>query len=223
MRMFRRLLTVVILVVVVITTMTMTIHAQSDAQFCVRAFEDRNGNGERDPGEPLLTRGLAANLVDSSGVIIQTALLDNSPTGAQGVICFEGLANQQYTLEITSADYIATTMDNMTVNITTDAQTRTTVFEYGGQRVDVSASAVGETAAEIDQEAAIERLLFSSLGALAAMLGSLVIGLILYLVFLRGRARRAALAPPPGYYDPRATTTNTMQSVQSDTGEYPRQ
>ena len=210
-------------VVALLLLLAATVHAQNDAQFCVRAFEDRNANGERDPGEPLLTRGLGANLVDSSGVVIETALLDNSPTGAQGVICFEGLANQQFTLEITSADYLATTMDNMTVTITNDAQTRTTVFEYGGQRVEASPANQTSEEPPVDEEEVLQRVLISGAGALLAMLGSLIIGLILYLVFLRGRARRAGNLPPDDYYNPRATTTNTMRSVKTDTGEYPRQ
>lgn len=190
-----------------------------DAAMCVRAYEDRNSNGQRDPGEPLLTRGLGANLLDSRGVIIQTALLDNSPTSAQGVICFENLTNQQYTLEVTSAEYTPTTLDNMTVAITDDATTRRTILDYGGQRVTgLTVVPQGETSDEIDQQAAIERIAISGAGALAAMLGSAVIGLILYLIFLRGRARRT---PPPGYYgpDPRATSTSSMRRVPPDEGQ----
>ncbi|GAB4512192.1 MAG: hypothetical protein OHK0046_11330 [Anaerolineae bacterium] len=199
--------------------------AQNDAALCVRAFEDRNGNGQRDPGEPLLTRGLGANLLDARGVIIQTALLDNSPTSAQGVICFENLANQQYTLEVTSAEFAATTLDNITVNITNDAATRRAILEYGGARVfsTTQAAAPAEDTTEVDREAALERVAVSAVGALAAMFGTVFIGLILYVLFLRGR-RRGPMEPPPGYYrsDPRATSTSAMRAVPppTDTGEF---
>jgi hypothetical protein len=35
--------------------------AQSGGQFCVRAFEDRNGNQQHDGGEPFLTRASPPN------------------------------------------------------------------------------------------------------------------------------------------------------------------
>jgi hypothetical protein len=56
--------------------------AQTGGQFCVRAFEDRNGSGARDGGEPLLTRGLAVNLLNAEGVTVASGLLESSPTAA---------------------------------------------------------------------------------------------------------------------------------------------
>lgn len=63
---------------------------QAGGQFCVRAFEDRNGNGlhELDGSEPFLTRGVSAQLLDINNVVVATSLLDNSPTAINGVICF---------------------------------------------------------------------------------------------------------------------------------------
>jgi hypothetical protein len=70
----------------------------------VRAFEDTNANGKLDAGEALLTRGINVNLLDAQNVTIASALLDQSPTAAQGVVCFQFLAAGQYTINI-SAEY----------------------------------------------------------------------------------------------------------------------
>src|SRR6185369_17943230 len=77
---------------------------QTGGQLCVRSFEDRNGNGKLDAGEPLLTRGVSINLLDAGGITVASALLDTSPTAAQGVVCFQFLASGQYSVEVTSAD-----------------------------------------------------------------------------------------------------------------------
>ncbi len=84
-------------------------NAQGNGQLCVRSFEDRNGNGQLDGGEPLLTRGVNVNLTNSSNITIASALLDQSPTAAQGVVCFPSLAPGQYTVTITSTEYTPTT------------------------------------------------------------------------------------------------------------------
>src|SRR5262245_44586790 len=92
--------------------------AQGNGQLCIRSFEDRNRNGQLDGGEPLLTRGVSVNLQDASGITIASALLDQSPTAAQGVVCFPSLAAGQYTVTITSADYTPTTPASITTAIT---------------------------------------------------------------------------------------------------------
>ena len=60
------------------------VSAQTGGQFCVRSFEDRNGNSTLDPGEPLLTSGISANLLNAESVIVASALLADSPTAAPG-------------------------------------------------------------------------------------------------------------------------------------------
>jgi len=206
----------IILVIVGWLLLVMPLLAQASGQFCVRGFEDRNANGQIDAGEPVLTRGMGANLLNAQGIVIQTALIDNSPTSAQGVICFQNLPNGQYTMEITSAEYTPTTLDNLTVNITDDPATLTTVFEYGGQRV-ASPIIVAEETTESGElsDAMIERIAVSLLGAMVAMAGAALIGMIYFVVIARGRHRRAA-----AYYDQRRTT-GSMRPVQPhDTGEW---
>lgn len=215
----------------VLCTLLVPALAQDDegGQFCVRAYEDRNGNTLLDPGEPLLTRGIGANLLDEQGIVIQTALIDNSPTSAQGVICFLNLMPGQYTMDITSAEFNPTTLSNMTVTITDESQTRTTLFEFGAQR---GFSLLPEVIADNDKtldETTIERLLVAGGGALAAMCGTAFIGIVWALILRRGVARRLAQQMPPAASymrpDPRRTSSTGTHRVvppQSDTGEFRR-
>lgn len=193
---------------------------EDDGQFCMRAFEDRNGNGQRDPGEPLITRGVGAELLDSQGAIIASALLDNSPTGAQGVICFQNLAPGQYTMNVTSAEFAATTGDNMTVTITGSGLP--TVFEFGGQRPDDDTStAPAATNTAIDRDEAIMRVVVSVLGGGAAVILMALLGLLIYALFFRQKPQPTVLATDTGQFKRR--TTGSMPVVPpSDTGQFRR-
>ena len=91
--------------------------AQSGGQLWVRAFEDRNANGAREPGEPFLTRGIAVSLLNEEGVIIASALLDDSPNAAQGLVGFQLLPPGQYSVAVTSADYEATGETTFTTTV----------------------------------------------------------------------------------------------------------
>lgn len=199
--------------------------AQEGGQFCARAFEDRNANGTRDAGEPLITRGISAVLMDAAGVVVASAILDNSPTAGQGVICFQGLAPQQYTMMISSAEFTATTADNLTMNVV--AGELPPVLEFGGQRIagaDTPVSAAPESAFE--QEELVERALLASLGALGAMLVTSIVGLFVYVIAFRGR-RSQPVQPPVDdflYRRPSPGSTGQMRAVHpTDTGEVPRQ
>jgi hypothetical protein len=157
--------------------------AQTGGQFCVRAFEDRNANGLKDDGEPLLTRGVSANLQNAEGVVIASALLDDSPTAAQGVMCFQFLEAQEYTLSLTSADYTPTTATTFTEAINIGAIP--TLVEYGAQRADFAVTPADVTEAPPVEEAiedALPRVVLSGLGALLVMAGMVVLGGFIYLV-----------------------------------------
>jgi hypothetical protein len=209
--------------VAVLLAATSLAGAQNDGRFCVEAFEDRDGSGTQETGEPLLTRGVSANLIDSTGVIIDTALLDNSPTAAQGLLCFGGLAAGQYTIEIISAEVVATTGNSLTLSITSGETPQ--VLSFGGRRTTVSTSEdggiIGELTARYDRDALVQRALISGAGAAAAMFVTAVIGLFIWTIALRGRGRRA-LPSPDAYYRQR-TTTGSMRAVHpTDTGEVRR-
>lgn len=189
--------------------------AQSGGMFCVRAFEDRNANGTLDAGEPLLTRGVSVNLLDAQNVTIASSLLDQSPTAAQGVVCFQGLAPGQYTMSITSADYNATTPAIMTTSIS--ANDLPVVMEFGGQRPAAQITATPAASAALDREM-VARIVVSGLGALVAVAGMAFLGVIVYA--LAFRPRRAAPAAP----DPRFSTgSGSMPAVRvRDTSETPK-
>src|SRR5690349_845860 len=91
--------------------------AQTGGRLWIRAFEDRNGNGTRDSGEPLLTRGISVDLLDANSVIIASALLDTSPNASQGLVGFQLLPPGQYSVIVTSADYTPTTVDTFTAEV----------------------------------------------------------------------------------------------------------
>ncbi len=94
--------------------------AQSGGQLWIRLYQDLDGNGQRDVGEPLLTRGAAISLSDSTGAVIATALLDESPNGTQGLIGFQNLPAGAYTAVVTSADFAPTGEASFTRDIAAD-------------------------------------------------------------------------------------------------------
>ncbi|MFN8531791.1 MAG: SdrD B-like domain-containing protein [Anaerolineae bacterium] len=200
---------------------------RSGGQLWVRAFEDRNGNGTRDPGEPLITRGIAVDLLDSSGTVIASALIDQSPNATQGLVGFQYLAQGQYMLSVTSAYYSATTASQF--NAAIDPSMPPTVVEFGGQRI---ASPSGAPSAAVEQASAEEftrqealRIAISGLGALVMIGAMICFGLLLYGLVLRPRAvRRAQLdlirASQTGSYpsvsvDPRASQTGQYSAARS--------
>lgn len=177
-----------------------TISAQGGGQLCVRSFEDRNSNGQLDGGEPLLTRGIGVNLLNSEGVTIASSLLDTSPTAAQGVVCFQFLPAGQYSVVITSADYTATTPDTITTTIADGGLP--TVVEFGATHAATPAAAAPESAQPPDGT----RVILSGVGTLLVIGGMVFLGMIVYW-FAFARRPRAA-------YDSR-TTTGTVRSVTS--------
>ncbi|MBZ0288562.1 MAG: hypothetical protein K8I30_13175 [Anaerolineae bacterium] len=182
-----------------------TILAQGSGQMCVRSFEDRNGNGQLDAGEPLLTRGVGVNLLNGQGVTIASSLLDTSPTAAQGVICFQFLPAGQYSVVITSADYTATTPDTITTTIADGGLP--TVVEFGAK---LSAAPTAAASTTDDTQPDGTRIVLSGVGTL------LVIGLMAFLgiiVYWFAFGRR----PPQDV----RRTTSTMRAVR-ETGEMRR-
>jgi SdrD B-like domain len=191
-----------------------TVYAQtSGGQFCVRAFEDTNANGKLDAGEALLTHGINVNLLDAQNVTIASALLDQSPTAAQGVACFQFLAAGQYTVNISSAEYKATTPASITTTIN-DSGTPT-VVEFGGQSLVAPAGSVdanaGVTAPAADADTnQLVRILISVAGTLIVIIGMSILGFIVYMLAFGRRP------PPP---DLRRTTGSLRAVELGDTGK----
>lgn len=109
------------------------VSAQSAGQLWVRLFQDLNANGQRDAGEPLLTRGAAVSLSNEAGAVIATGLLDDSPNNAQGLIGFQGLQPGAYTAIITSADFAPSGEARFTRDVTGDGIP--IVIEFGAQPI----------------------------------------------------------------------------------------
>ncbi len=170
---------------------------QTGGQLCVRSFEDRNGSGKLDAGEPLLTRGVSVNLLDASGITIASALLDTSPTAAQGVVCFQFLVAGQYSVIVTSADFTATTPSTVTTTISEGGVP--TVVEFGGQRAGVPTVAPGgSSAAPLSQESELARIIIAVLGALIVIAGMVFLGVLVYMVAFRSRRSVTRINPTTG-------------------------
>jgi hypothetical protein len=106
---------------------------ESSGQFCVRSYEDVNANGLFDTEtERLITRGVSVELLDSNGVVVGSAMLDKSPNASYGIICFYNLGQGEYSVLISSADYIATTDRLVTQTVNTTAPT---IIEFGARRM----------------------------------------------------------------------------------------
>ena len=177
--------------------------AQTGGQLWVRSYEDRNANGVRDTGEPLLTRGVSVDLMNADGIIIASALLESSPNAAQGLVGFQMLPAGEYSVVVTSADYEATNGNQFTTTVS-DAGVPP-VLEFGAAAVEIPATT--DAAATGDQN----KPLIAIGAALAVVLLMALIGFIIYALFFRPRLKQAQQLD-------RRTTTGSMRPVA--TGEY---
>lgn len=204
-----------LLILMVLGGMIGVTAAQSGGQFCMRAFEDRNSNGTLDAGEPLITRGISVNLLDAQNVTIASALLDQSPTSAQGVVCFQQLPAGQYTMNITSADYTSTTPTTMTTALA-DGDLPV-VMEFGGRRAAALVTPTPvPTNGGLDRDS-LARIVISALGTLVVVAGMVVLGVFIYALVFRQRK-----PPITDAMDPRRTT-GSMSAVRArDTSEIPK-
>lgn len=208
---------------VLLSLLAAGIMAQSnnaDGEFCVRAFADTNGNGVRDLNEAPLQGGISANLLDASGIVIASALLDNSPTQARGLICFQFLPPGQYAIEVVSADYNATTVNVMT-NVVRAGEVPY-VMDFGAHQVG-GLTAAAATDDQTLSESQVMRIVVALGGAVGAIVAMSFLGFLIYLIGYRGRLRRVA-APAAGdeyYRRPSSTATSTGgYPAVRDTGEY---
>lgn len=203
----------VLFILTIVLALSSAAMAQTGGQFCLRAYEDRNGNSQFDSGEPFITRGVSADLLNGENIVVASALMDDSPNAAQGVICFQFLTPDQYSLTVTSADFTATTPDTFTASI--GDGTLPTVVEYGAQRMAIAPAATS-TSREIlpvDQRNVLQRIVLSGLGSLLVVAGMIVLGVFIYLIAFRNR--RATIPVPT-----RTPTTGSIPTVKmTDTAE----
>ncbi len=194
----------------------------SSGQLCIRAFEDRNGNAIQDANEPPIVRGLSATLADAQGLIVATSLMEASSSASSGTLCFQRLTAGQYTIRVSSADYVATTPSDFTAAVSDGGVPQ--VLPFGGQFIPVE---MPEASSDNSQEARLQETIVKAvaglIGALIVMGAMTVIGALIYFLVLRNRrpAPTGAYRPVPGtgQYAP-VPGTGQYQPVR-DTGSYP--
>ena len=156
----------------------------SGGQFWVQAFEDRNGSGTRDTGEPFLTRGVSVDLLNSDGVVMASGTLDGAPFANQGFIGFLYLEPGSYTAVISSPDLTATTAERVDVTITAGAAPVTVM--YGAQRAAAVDSTANEGVSSL-LNSQIARIALSGIGALIVIGVMAFLGVMVYALVLRPR------------------------------------
>jgi hypothetical protein len=160
--------------------------AQTGGQVCVRAFEDRNANGQQDNNEPYITRGISATLASGEGIIVGTALIEDSPNAANGMLCFQRLAAGQYSIRLVSADYSATTPSEFVTAVTETGIPP--VLDFGGQMIASAPVVDPQAQALARQELQAYRLLSAGIGGAIAIAVVGLLGIFVYLIFMRRRA-----------------------------------
>ncbi len=185
--------------------------AQNGGQLWVRLYHDQNGDGQRNSGEPLLTRGAAVALRDGSGVIIATALLDESPNSEQGLIGFQGLPPGSYTTVVTSADFTTTGEATFTREVAADGVP--VVVEIGAQPILDAPAALSEVRGlfglpiYLGERTQVARVALGIVGAAIVAAFMTLLGTATYWFVLR-RSQHG-----PHWVSPPSTTTSRIPRV----------
>lgn len=189
-------------------------------QLCLRAYEDRNGNATRDPGEPPITRGISVALLDVNRVILDSQLMDDSPNATTGTLCFQRLAAGQYSLRVLSADYGATTPTDFIAAVSDNGSPQ--VFDYGGQIILSALPAPPQTNAgdfaltPAEQQGLVNRLVLAAIGALFVMGVMTVLGAVIYVLFFRQRRDAQPPRSTTEAYQPLRPATGSVAPVAAD-------
>jgi hypothetical protein len=206
----------------------MTYAQQGEGQVCVRAFEDRNGNSTFDANEPVITQGIGVNLMNAMGVTVDSKLLSDSPTAAQGIVCFQQLGIGDYTVVVTSADYSAVTRTTFNALVVTGSVP--VRFDFGGQLITTELESSTNTNSALSgdtQQSVIQGALFGAIGAIVVMGIMIITGMFIYFGVFRRRLNRILATQGTGAFrpvtDPIPTYqpgTGPMPAYQSDTGAF---
>ncbi|XWX03474.1 hypothetical protein VZO05_13290 [Aggregatilineales bacterium SYSU G02658] len=192
---------------------TLGAQAQDSAQICVRLYEDRGERGVLDAGDPFITRDVGVNLANAEGIIIETALIDDAPTGSSGRVCFARLPAGQYTVSVVSAAYEPTTDSVFVTSVGGSAVP--VVFDVGMERLMVElpppTPALG-TLTPAELRFAVERVFVAGIGSAVVVAVMLTLGIILYVLFLR---------PKPQPVPPRNPYAPPRPPLRPDTGTMP--
>ena len=165
--------------------------AQADGHLCLRAFEDRDADGNLDSGEPLLTAGVNAELRDEAGTVVAGGQMDGSPTAAQGVLCFQFLQPGDYTLLVSSPARTATGDARFPLRI--EAGSPPQLVDYGaGALTGPAPSTAADSTPDLAQQ--LPRIGLATLGALLVMTGMLCVGALIGFFALRRRQASSSRA-----------------------------
>ena len=214
-----------VIIGLLLSLMSTIIYAQQgEGQVCVRAFEDRNGNSTFDANEPLITQGIGVNLLNALGVTIDSKLLGDSPTAAQGVACFQQLGIGDYTVIVTSADYSAVTPTSFSAMVV--AGSVPVRFDFGGQLLSNELTSTTNTSSISPAESqtqTLQGILFGVIGAIIVMGILVIIGMLIYFGVFRRRLNRIPVTQGTGAFRPvtgampafqPTPTTGSMPAVQ---------
>lgn len=174
-----------------------TIQAQTTGMVCAMAFDDRDGSGSHDPGEPPITGGIGFSLQNEYAVTLETQLLEESEYAARGFVCFGGLEAGEYRIVMTSAQYQPTTATAFDAAVLPgEAPPR---FDFGArpQNPGVVADAAGLDQLDEAQLRSLGGIGLALAGGLAVAFVLLLLGLLLYLGVFRRRSRRLATSDLP--------------------------
>lgn len=167
--------------------------AQETGQVCVQSFDDRNGDGLRDPDERPIAHGVSAGLGNQAGVTIATRLLEDSPFAADGLLCFDDLPAGDYQISLRSAEFTITTAAVFSASVNPGAAPA--LVEFGLQPLQVVAPKPEAARLKIDASL-VEAFLRALAGGAIVVAILSVIGLLTYLAVFRRR-----LSPKRGTVD----------------------
>lgn len=165
--------------------------AQETGQVCVRSFEDRDGDGLRDPDERTIARGVSAGLRNRAGVTIASRLLEDSPFAADGLLCFDRVLAGDYQIALRSAEFSNTTSAVFEASVSPGEAPA--LVEFGLQPLQM-AEASGASRTVIDA-ALVDAVLRGLAGGLILITLMSLIGLLLYFAFFLRRLTRVRAKP----------------------------
>jgi hypothetical protein len=170
--------------------------AQTTAPLWVRLFEDVNANGVLDAGETVLTRDGVVTLLNETGVVVASALLDNAPNANRGLVGFQNLPAGTYQVQVTAGGFAPTGDSLFTLEIGADAEP--VLVEFGARPAPPEGMAMRRglfgTTLYIGTPDQVARVGFALLGALVVTGLMTLLGLAVFMGIVRRRLRRSIRA-----------------------------
>ncbi len=160
--------------------------AQDRGQICVQAFLDSDADGAHAADEALISQGIGASLLDSNSITIASQLLEDSPYGADGLLCFDDLLAGEYLVLLTSAEYAATTATSFRAAVSPGSPPFR--FDLGLKALFAGEAGTGSRGGQpaLD-EATVRGLLLALLASAITACIMTLLGLLIYFFIIRRR------------------------------------